>query len=106
MTETLFQEIKTYLDITWDDPATDQKLEGIISAGIHYLEGKAGEALDFENQPDALMLLKDYVRYGRDSALDVFENNYRHLILDLQHSRQIARRQEESNEKSAVSPGQ
>lgn len=97
MNEALLSNIKNYLDITWDDPATEQKLEGLIMAGIHYLNGKAGEILDFGNQPDALMLLKDYVRYGRDGALDVFENNYRSLILSLQHDRQIQRRQERAD---------
>lgn len=92
MMETLLQEIKNYLDITWEDPGTDQKLDGLIKAGINYLEGKAGEPLNFEAQPDALMLLKDYVRYARDGAMDVFENNYRSLILALQHDRQLARK--------------
>lgn len=95
MNENLLVEIKNYLDITWEDPATDRKVTGLIQAGICYLEEKAGEALEFEDQPDALMLLKEYSRYGRDGALDVFETNYRSLILDLQHNRQMARRQEE-----------
>lgn len=93
MNKTLLEEIKNYLDITWDDPATEQKLEGLIEAGVNYLERKAGETLDFSGQPDALMLLKDYVRYGRDAALDVFEVNFRPLILALQHDRQLERRQ-------------
>lgn len=91
MDKTLLEEIKNYLNITWEDPATDRKLEGLLAAGINYLEGKAGQTLDFETEPDAMMLLKDYVRYGRDSALDVFETNFRPLILALQHDRQLER---------------
>lgn len=91
MSNALLAEIKNYLDVTWEDEATDRKYAGLIEAGVNYLEGKAGEVLDFETQPAALMLLKDYVRYARDGALDVFENNYRHLILALQHNRKIER---------------
>lgn len=91
MDKTLLEEIKNYLNITWEDPATDRKLESLLAAGINYLEGKAGQTLDFETEPDAMMLLKDYVRYGRDSALDVFETNFRPLILALQHDRQLER---------------
>ena len=31
----------------------------------------------------------DYIRYGRDGALDVFENNYRHLLLAMQNNRRV-----------------
>ena len=34
-------------------------------------------------------LLLEYCRYGRDSALDVFENNYRPLLLAMQHERKV-----------------
>ena len=35
-------------------------------------------------------LLKEYVRYARDAALDVFENNYRGLILAMQNQRGVS----------------
>lgn len=107
MDKWLLQEIKNYLDITWEDSATDQKVEGMIQAGVCYLERKAGEALDFKTQPDALALLKDYVRYARDGAADVFENNYRSLILDMQHDRMMRRRAEgKTNAEGSISAGQ
>ena len=31
----------------------------------------------------------EYVRYARDGALDVFENNYQHLILAMQNNRKV-----------------
>lgn len=91
MNEALLSEIKNYLDITWDDPATDQKYSGLIQMGAAYLEQKAGQPVDFLQEVDALALLKDYVRYARDGASDVFENNYRHLILAMQHERMMKR---------------
>ena len=37
------------------------------------------------------MLLMEYVRYARDSALDVYENNYTNMILSMQNERAVAR---------------
>lgn len=112
MDETVFQElledVKNYLDITWDDPATNQKVAGYTQAGIRYLDRKAGETLDYTTGSDAWALLMDYVRYARDGAMDVFESNYQHLILAMQHDRQLARREQEErpNEKDPIPAGQ
>ena len=39
----LFEEIKTYLDITWDMTAAEEKkLRGSIKRGMAYLGGKIG----------------------------------------------------------------
>lgn len=84
----LLADIKNYLDITWDDDATDRKISGIISNGINYLTLKGGQGLDF-NGGLANQLLKDYVRYTRDSALDVFENNYKSMIMGLKLERKV-----------------
>ena len=37
----------------------------------------------------ARTLLMEYVRYARDEALDVFENNYTSMILDLMNERMV-----------------
>lgn len=85
----LLANVKNYLDITWNDEATDRKVAGFITSGIRYLEGKAGNKLDFSLPGDARTLLFEYIRYARDGAMDVFENNYRHLILAMQHERRL-----------------
>lgn len=86
----LLEDVKNYLDITWDDEGTDRKLAGIIAGGIRYLDRLAGEALDYTAPEDGRTLLFDYVRYVRDGALDVFEGNYRHLLLAMQTERRLA----------------
>lgn len=85
----LLEDIKNHLDITWDDDATDRKLRGIIAAGMTYLDRKAGGEQDYEADGTPRSLLVEYCRYGRDNALDVFENNYRALILAMQHDRAV-----------------
>lgn len=96
----LLLDVKNSLDITWEDEATDRKLSGFTQAGINYLDSKAGEKLEYQRGSDAWALLMEYVRYARDGAMDVFENNYRHLILAMQHERMMQRAQ------SALETGQ
>lgn len=86
----LLADVKNYLDITWNDDATDRKVSGIVANGMHYLNMKGGPCLDFENNRLANQLLKDYTRYARDNALDVFENNYKALLLALHTERQVS----------------
>ena len=85
----LLADVKNYLNITWDDDATDAKVSGIIASAMVYLDDKLGEAADYTQDGYPRTLLMEYVRYGRDSALDVFENNYQALILGMQTGRLV-----------------
>ena len=85
----LLADVKNYLNITWDDAATDAKVSGLIASGMVYLDGKAGSTQDYTTDGHARTLLMEYVRYARDSALDVFESNYTALILGMQHERLV-----------------
>ena len=88
--EGLLSDVKNYLNITWDDDATDKKVSGLIASGMVYLDGKLGAAGDYTRDGLPRTLLLEYCRYGRDSALDVFENNYRAMILDMQNGRKVS----------------
>ena len=87
--EGLLSDVKNYLNITWSDQATDAKISGLIASGMVYLNDKYGEAADYTVDGMPRTLLMEYVRYGRDSALDVFENNYQALILGMQTGRLV-----------------
>jgi hypothetical protein len=91
----LLEAVRIYLDITWDDPAGDEKLTGIIARGMRYLDGVAGEALDYSIEDKPRELLMDYCRYVRSNALDEFQTNYLHELLSLQISREVARYDQE-----------
>lgn len=86
----LLAPLKERLDITWDDPATDHKLTMLLEDGAAYLTDKIGEDADFLSAGAPRTLLMEYVRYARDSALDVFENNYRHLLIAAQDKRRLS----------------
>lgn len=85
----LLSDVKNHVDVTWDDDATDKKYRELISQGMVYLNGKYGSTADYETPGLPRTLLMEYVRYARDSALDVFENNYMSMILAMQHERQV-----------------
>lgn len=85
----LLTAVKTYLQITWTDTETDNRLTLLIQAGKAYLDSKLGTAGDYTVPGFPRTLLFEYVRYARDGATDVFENNYRALILAMQHERMV-----------------
>lgn len=87
----LLDDVKNQLDITWSDEATDKKYCGLIAAGANYLDDRLGTRADYTADGDPRTLLMEYVRYARDSALDVFEANYLSLILSAQHGRAVNR---------------
>lgn len=85
----LLADVKNHLDITWDDEAEDKRISGLIALGATYLDDKLGEEADYDRDDLPRMLLLEYVRYGRDQALDVFEGNYQALILAAQNKRRV-----------------
>ena len=87
----LLEDVRNYLDITWEDSAGDAKLTGIISRGMKYIDSAAGETLDYSTEDKPRELLFEYVRYVRSGALDEFQTNYLSEILTLQQSMEVAR---------------
>lgn len=89
ISDALYLDIKATLDITWDDEALDRKIRSFVRSGITYLNGKLGAEADYEADGYPRTLLFEYVRYARDGALDVFENNYMSMILAMQNQRAV-----------------
>ena len=88
--ESLLADVKNYLNITWDDEATDAKTSGLIAAGSVYLDLKSGGEADYMEDGLPRTLLMEYVRYARDGALDVFENNYQPLVIGMQNQKAVS----------------
>ena len=88
--EGLLGDVEAYLNVTWEDPKTDKRYTEMILSGMAYLDAKYGEQADYTVPGEPRTLLFEYVRYDRDSALDVFENNYRNRILGMQNGRRVA----------------
>ena len=71
----MLEELKNYLDITWNDTNTDDKVSGILERAKQILNGYAGTALTYEDGADK-QLLFDCCRYIRSNALEDFKNNF------------------------------
>lgn len=72
----LLPDARIYLDITWEDAEGDQKLLGILSRGITYLDHRAGVELDYAEGTEARQLLYDYVRYVRANCAQDFAGDF------------------------------
>lgn len=86
--KTLLDDVKNYLDITWDDPKGDQKIMGIVSRGMAAIKGKIGEC-DFFEETQERALLFDYVMYARAGEIPQFWENYKADIISLQIARKV-----------------
>lgn len=89
VSDALLADVNNYLDNTWEDEARDKKLLGFIRSGMVYLDGKLGEEADYESDGDPRTLLFEFVRYARDGAMDLFETNYRSMILAMQNKKAV-----------------
>lgn len=87
----LLESVKNYINVTWNDEATDKNIGGLIASGMVYLRSKLGRDEDFLGDGISRSLLFDYVRYMRDGALDIFESNYRSLIITAINERRAQR---------------
>ena len=87
--EALLADVKNYLDSTWADDSLNRKIEGLIRSGMVYLDGKLGSSADYESDGDPRTLLFEFVRYARDGAMDLFETNYKSMILAMQNKRAV-----------------
>lgn len=85
----LLDDVKAILDVTWQDQATDAKYTALIQSGMAYLNDKYGGEADYTVPGEPRTLLVEYVRYARDSALDVFETNYLNRLLAMQNRRRL-----------------
>lgn len=88
-TDGLLKMVRNYLDITWDDPDGDQKLNGIIARGMAYIDNIAGVALAYETPAtekdlSGQGLLMNYCLYERSDKLNEFKSNYLNELIGLQ----------------------
>ena len=79
----LLKAVRNYLDITYEDAETDQKLRGIIERGKTYLDDVAGTAQNYEQEGEARALLLDYCRYVRNNVLESFNTNFQAELIAL-----------------------
>lgn len=84
----LLEDVRNYLDITWDDPKGDEKLLGMIKRGMESLAGKIGEC-DFLRDTQERTLLFQLVMYEYSGELQQFWENYKSEIVGLQIAKKV-----------------
>lgn len=77
----LLDIVKNYMNLSWLDDATNNKLTIIILNGIADLDGKSGEKNDYTVSGRAQSLLLNRTLYEWSNALDDFYINYRNEIV-------------------------
>ncbi len=77
------QELKNYLQITWDDEETDKRLSGILKRATALLNKYAGVEIDFDKNEDERQLLFDCCRYIYNNALANFEKDFSGDLISL-----------------------
>jgi hypothetical protein len=85
-------DVKNYMDITWQDDATDKKVAGIVARGQAYLDRLTGESNNYESEGSARALLFDYVRYAFAEVLEDFEKNFCGELAQLRQDAVLARK--------------
>lgn len=84
----VLDEIKNYLDITWNDPGVRKKLLGMIRRGMAAISEKVGEC-DFLGETQEKTLLFQLVMYEYSGELKQFWINYRDEIVGLQVAKKV-----------------
>lgn len=85
----LLDYVKAQLGVTWQDSATDALYLQLIQDAMAYFDEKLGSGGDYTS-PRLRELVKERVRYARDNALEVFENNFQAAILAAQNHVKVA----------------
>ncbi len=77
----MLNELKNYLNISWQDELIDNKLIQLVDESKAVLNHLIGVDLDYEQDQEAKELLFNRVRYAYNNALDEFEKNFAQVIL-------------------------
>lgn len=80
---TLLNELKSYLNFTWEDSARTERIRGYMLSSISYLNDVAGKEIDLDVDYLARDLLFNRVLYMDSQALNEFQTNYETMLQEL-----------------------
>lgn len=98
-TPALLEEIKSVINVTWEDEFTEKKITALVEDGMSFLDRIAGKQLNFEEPGEAKRLLKNYCRYAYAGAESEFKSDYQSDLAALNINSQIEEREKKKNEK-------
>lgn len=77
----MLEDIKKYLNISWEDGLIDEKLKELINQSKTSIKALGGVEVDFDKDTIAKELLFNRVRYAYNNSLEYFEENFHSEIL-------------------------
>lgn len=77
----MLEDLKNYLNITWEDDDIDKKLNNLIEESERSLNRIFGVDIDYSDNLEARELLFNRIRYAYNNALEYFETNFSKEIL-------------------------
>lgn len=77
----MLEEIKKYLNISWEDDLIDEKLIELIDQSKSSITSLGGVEINFDEDTVARELLFNRVRYAYNNSLEYFEENFHSEIL-------------------------
>ena len=72
----LLDEVKSYINFTWEDEAKENNIKEFIASSLAYLNEVADAEIDITTDYLARELLFNRVLYMDSKALDDFQKNY------------------------------
>ena len=72
----LLRDLRIYLNITWEDAELDKKIMGLAARGMVAIDRDGGQEYNYLQEAPPRQLLFDFVRYGRDDALEQWRINF------------------------------
>lgn len=88
----IIAELKSRIDITWEEEITEKKLENIVKNSIpkiNRLIGKTIEDYTTKGLEEELELLLNYCMYAWENKIEMFKNNYIDDIMSLRQKYQV-----------------
>lgn len=92
MEDRIYEELRSRLDITWDNEITNIKLLNIIKNSISKLNRIIGKKiLDYtaEGFEEELELLLNYCMYAWENKTELFKTNYLDDIMSIQQKYEV-----------------
>lgn len=79
VSDTLYEDVASYLNFTWTDPEREKRIKGHILSSANYIDYVANKTFVYEGDNAdqfARELLFNRVLYADSQALDDFHKNY------------------------------
>lgn len=80
----LVEKVKEKVNITWEDPLTESKINGLIDDAIVALSNKIGaDDIDYSKPGQERQLFLNYCLYSYNNCINEFDSNYINDIYQL-----------------------